>query len=569
MNLLNFERHIDKKIVDRGYDYYENHYVTLVEKTGKNVYEAEVAGSELYTVEVELSDQGAIVDSRCDCPYDWGEYCKHQTAVFFALRNIKNGTGLDKKDGESLHQSAAPRKRKAPDMKKILSGRTKDELVEFLLAIAGDYEEIKRQIVLRFNDENDDEEISQSIMLIRTFIKKNSDRRGFVAYGDTQAAVKGADLVLEKARYALAKNKTKHALELALCVIHEMMDFLESADDSGGVVGGEIAESLAFLRELVENKGLSLTENAIVFQKLIEEAVHSRYDGWTDWRLELLESCSELAYIPDLRNKLDNHLAAIVKSGKEDSWIDNYLAEKVNLIRHRMIEKFDGQQKAREFIEQNLHHSEFRKMAIENAMKEKDYDLVITLTLDGQEKDKNSPGLVNQWKQYRYKAFQLTGKLDDLREIALEFILDGSYEYYKELKKTYTSKEWLSVYPKIISLLENQKKSYRYDIYTRILIEEGEKQKLLAYVKARPSTVEDFYKQLMPEFKDEVYALFLQYIEQAAAGASDRRGYQGVCAIIRNLKKAGGQEQALEIKEKLLNKYPNRPAFRDELSKVR
>jgi len=50
-------------------------------------------------------------------------------------------------------------------------------------------------------------------------------------------------------------------------------------------------------------------------------------------------------------------------------------------------------------------------------------------------------------------------------------------------------------------------------VYTRILIEEGEKQKLLEYVKGNPPAVDDFYTYLLPEFKEEVYTLFVQYIE--------------------------------------------------------
>jgi len=38
-----------KKILSRGYDYYENNYVTSVEETEENVFEAEVEGTELYT----------------------------------------------------------------------------------------------------------------------------------------------------------------------------------------------------------------------------------------------------------------------------------------------------------------------------------------------------------------------------------------------------------------------------------------------------------------------------------------------------------------------------------------
>ncbi len=40
------------------------------------------------------------------------------------------------------------------------------------------------------------------------------------------------------------------------------------------------------------------------------------------------------------------------------------------------------------------------------------------------------------------------------------------------------------------------------------------------------------------------------------------------CDIIRNLKKAGGKEQELKIKEIFFAKYAERPALRDELSRV-
>ncbi|HWQ76762.1 MAG TPA: hypothetical protein VN441_15765 [Syntrophomonas sp.] len=79
--------------------------------------------------------------------------------------------------------------------------------------------------------------------------------------------------MLEKARSALTKKKTRHALELSLCVIHEMMDMLESADDSDGVIGGEIGESLAFIREIVEDESLSPADKESIFQKLIEESM--------------------------------------------------------------------------------------------------------------------------------------------------------------------------------------------------------------------------------------------------------------------------------------------------------
>lgn len=575
MDLNNFENYIDPKILARGYDYYENEYVTSVEESKENVFVAKVEGTELYTVKVELDHESNIIDTQCDCPYDLGEYCKHQIAVFYTLQEMKTNISDEKSpvsknlgmDLEAALQSPVQKKIKEIDIKKILSDQTKDELVELLMDIASEYEEIKRRIELDFTIGNDEDEINKSIALIHTYIDNNSNPWGFVSYGNTSEAVKGAGMVLEKARHALKQNKTTHAVKLALCIAREMIDLLEGADDSDGLIGGMIDESFAFIAEIIDDAELSPAQKENIFDQLMTESVQKRYDGWTDWTLDLLAKCSELADNRHLRNKLENHLVSMIEKEPGDSWNIKYLVEKINLIRYHMIEKYDGAKKTAEFIEQNLQYSDFRKMAIESAMKKKDYNQVITLALAGEEKDQGFPGLVAQWMGYRYQAYKLSGNVDEQRGIAMDFILKGDFEYYRELKNTYDTKEWPSVYPEIILRLKNQKQTQGH-VYTSILIEEGEKQKLCEYVKERPSAVEYFYKYLIPEFTEEVYGLFRQYIEQTAARANSRKGYQGVCAIIRNLRKAGGREQALEIKQRLFSQYANRPAFRDELSRV-
>ena len=140
-----------------------------------------------------------------------------------------------------------------------------------MLDIASEYEEIKRRIELNFDNGNDEAELSKAMALIRTYISNNSDRHGFVAYGDTGEAVRGADLVLEKAHSALEQNKPVHALQLSLCVIQEMMDLLQDADDSGGVIGEVIEESLAFIDEMSGDKELKPIHKETLFNKLIED----------------------------------------------------------------------------------------------------------------------------------------------------------------------------------------------------------------------------------------------------------------------------------------------------------
>jgi hypothetical protein len=563
MNLNNFESYIDRIIFLRGYDYYENGYVISVEERSEGVFEAEVEGTQNYTVDVEIDENLNIVDTQCDCPYDMGEYCKHQVAVFLSLKDMKNNTSG--KNDTDIKKTIT--KGNDLDIGQLLEERTKDELIEFLLSLAYENEEVSQRILLAFDNGNDEDEITKSVSLIHAFIRNNSDQHGFVSYRNTDNAVNGAELVLEKAESALEEGKIIHAVNLALCVIREMVELIQNADDSSGTIGGIISQGISFVDETIENTDLSTSEKNSIFENIIKEAQHRRYDGWSDWKLELLESCSKLTNTSELRDKLEKHMSQMVKNEGSDLWSGNYFAEKINLIRYNMILNQDGEKKAQEFVRKNLQYSSFRKMEIESAMKKNDYEQVINLSLEGEAKDKDFRGLLNDWMKYRYQAYKLSGKFDEQRGLAMNFILDGDFGYYKELKNTYEMKEWVDVYPKIIFLFENQKKSY-LNIFTSILIEEGEKHKLLEYVKEKPSSIERYYKHLIPEFKDDVYKIFIQYIELVASSARNRNDYQSVCAIIRNLKKAGGTEQALEIKQQLYTKYANRPAFRDELTRV-
>jgi uncharacterized Zn finger protein len=85
MNLKDFDRIVEAKIVNRGYEYFKNDGVRKVEKVSENEFSAVVTGTSLYTVYVKLNGN-EIVEYECDCPYDYGNTCKHAVAVFYKLR---------------------------------------------------------------------------------------------------------------------------------------------------------------------------------------------------------------------------------------------------------------------------------------------------------------------------------------------------------------------------------------------------------------------------------------------------------------------------------------------------
>ena len=107
MNLNNFEIEVERKIVERGLDYYRSGDVKKLEKVGENEFSAVVFGSEKYSLYVKINGD-AIVEHECDCPYDWGNVCKHEVAVFYAIRNGNFTDTSDKLNSllANLHESA-------------------------------------------------------------------------------------------------------------------------------------------------------------------------------------------------------------------------------------------------------------------------------------------------------------------------------------------------------------------------------------------------------------------------------------------------------------------------------
>ena len=75
MNITDFEEYFSPRILERGKEYYRNHHVITLDRIEEGYYEAEVEGSQIYTVFVELEENGEISDISCDCPYDWEEFC--------------------------------------------------------------------------------------------------------------------------------------------------------------------------------------------------------------------------------------------------------------------------------------------------------------------------------------------------------------------------------------------------------------------------------------------------------------------------------------------------------------
>lgn len=146
MYIADFESVIEAKIFARGKKYFTDGLVADIWMPTQNCYHAVVEGGTPYDVELHLGQSGEILQHYCDCPYDWGEYCKHEVAVLLAIRRHLEQNVPIKKHGQKRGLHA------------LLHKLTKDELINLLYELTVKYD-LREDIVDHlegFHDESDD-----------------------------------------------------------------------------------------------------------------------------------------------------------------------------------------------------------------------------------------------------------------------------------------------------------------------------------------------------------------------------------------------------------------------------
>jgi len=142
MNINHFEPEIEEKILARGANCFSKGSILDFWSEKPNQYNAVVDGSIRYDVEICLDEKGEIIYHYCDCPYDWGEYCKHEVAVLLTVReHLAKGTML-KQEGQKY------------GLRAMLSRQSKDDLVKLLCELADEHD-LREAIVYHLDCDDD------------------------------------------------------------------------------------------------------------------------------------------------------------------------------------------------------------------------------------------------------------------------------------------------------------------------------------------------------------------------------------------------------------------------------
>ncbi len=556
MNVNNFENHINKTILDRGYIYYMDGNILETTKQGDNEYIFLVEGSEDYQVVINIDEQGEIIYSECDCPYDFGPICKHQVAAYYELLEV-----FSNKDNklEGKREIA-----KQPEIKEILSDLSKEELIRIILDITEKDVTLKNSLIVRYSRGNVEQQLIKCKNLIDSIVRKYTKREGFIKYRETSAYVYEMEDLLEKARDTY---DTLLSLDIAFLLLNESIEAFQYADDSDGEIGSLVTETIEFIGEIAINSAdLDIKLREEIFNNLLEQSDNNVFEGWEDYKIDILRLCTEFADVEYLREKLKIKIEHNLNKNS-DSEYKRYINERMLQILFELIEDYGTEEEVLDFMMRNLKFTSFRQLLIDKYIEEKNYNKVIELAVEGEKQDKEYAGLILKWKKLRYEAYKKLLLKEEQEKLGKELLIEGNFEYYSELKELAADKE--EFYKNLKEELKKGKGWYREDIYLKLITSQNDIDEIMEFVRENPSRIEEYAGKLQDKFKDEVIEIYKRYIKHAASYSSNRKDYQRLCGIIKRYKKISGNISQEEMINELMALYRKRPAFLDELSKIK
>lgn len=567
MTIQELINQIPFEILQRGQNYFDNGNILQLNKGSNGTWYAEVEGNyDNYEVEIGINSDSESADYYCDCPYD-GAICKHVAAVALAI-NDKNTITIS---AEEEHPKES--------WEKLIKETELEDLRSFMLDFGVKNQEFRHQIKLAFSKPisvKDANNISYYQSQING-IFDNYDHHGFIDYRNSRSAMREVNQFLYKAETYYKKGNLNEVFCISAAIAMEAVNAIQNMDDSSGECGGAIYEAFQQI-EKVLHKTDSDELKEKVFIWLHAQVQNSDYrDYGVGDSLEPLffETSASLKQMDIAYQFIDSK---IVELDKADGWskkyyIQSYLGQKINLLQS------EGRtEEANNIIDSYMHLERFRKIRIEQALAEKNTNEAEKLILEGIKiaQQDDAPGIVHQWKDQLLELYSLNKNTAKYNKLARELFIENtsSIKYFKIFKQTSPIDGWEKQRNKLIAELKNKKRGYysgiSLDDLASLYIEEQMIDELFAIVSSSNSIhcIIKYTNQLKSKYPAELLEYYKAAIEIQAKNTG-RNVYEALVQYLKRMAELkGGISAARALKESLLNTYNNRPAMKEEFSKL-
>ncbi len=554
MNLNNFEKYINDRILTRGEDYFLSGRVEFLYRTDEE-YFYRVSGSTIYNTSVCVTPDNNIY-TTCDCPYDFGPICKHAVAVMYDMK--ANKEDYAKKN-----------------IKSIILSLTKPQLQEELLKHASEcysfgnklfykYNVIKNETLLnkisstfysffdpikdgRFylddmvnsienivNDELDEKFLGESILkiqeiktyLVNLYILVNGDRSIFSEY---------LTQINESYHYLLNKYSKDKNLEN----INEIVDIIKDnfeiqVDYQGGIIPNNILEELLSL-SYCDYAKQSL--DVIIEGVKIESELHDYNDDFFD----------------------DDDLS---EYQGDELYLSNLVLNQLDRFMYKYFLYFDNKKEADEIVDKHIADFDFFEIRIKEMLKSEQFDDARKLL----EKPFKVRWYDREIAKLKIQLYVMTNDTHSLKQIYKELLIKyKTLEYYKCFKRYHSLVETKSLVDELSE--SDYNKSHTSNNIIEIMIFEERYEDALYILDKHSYLISQNYMSIPEKFNKLKYDIYSKKIHILASKSYGRSSYRKICYEIKKLWRLSNLS-VNRIINYLKHEYSNRPAFLDELDKI-
>lgn len=581
MTLQDFEKQIDPVILKRGKEYFNNDSVEFLKEIKKGYWTANVSGTDDYTIEIEVGSKESIKLYSCDCPYDYGDICKHIVAVLYAISEEKSTDILPK----SANIEKVTKQRKL-SFDVLLNKIELREYQDFIKQYSQINKNFKDQFELYFSEKNESFDLEKKyVEIIKKTIKKHISR-GYIDYLASNKLGKELNQYLDVAKQYVSKNNYRDATVLYQIIIKEVIKVVEYCDDSSGYVFENVNEAISNLAEMI-NAPVSFDFKEKITDFLKQELKDKIYFDYGNFGYDLTEIYATFSIKTDRKEDFIQYLDSKIQFAKNvDFDRAFFIKTKISYLLN-----IGNNDEVKRIIQQNLDIPDIRNIEIDGNIENQDYELAKKLISEGIKiaETKRHSGTVFQFEKKLLAIAVLEKDIQLERYFSRKFALGQTLDsnYYKQWKSTYLEAEWIQTIEEVIStvtkkindtvknhVLHNYNSLNSNLLYRLgpIYIQENYWDRLLALVQKQENlvTILSYYPYLLKTYPNELLDTIIPLFEKEADKSDGRSQYKDLAnkmkSIIKDYPKE--KERIFEVARKLKKKYPRRPAMIEELDKL-
>lgn len=538
---MEWETYFQKRILDRGYDYYLDGCVEDLRITPNRI-NAVVYGTHPYHVEIKLNGN-RIIGMSCDCPYAQDEHnCKHMAAVLYDWE--RNAT------------------HPVIDNSKLVKEASEEDVRSFLIKMLDD----DPRLVETFKQYTQNEfSLITLIDDLEGVVDSYSDGYHYIDYEFSRdfcdnyedAVDKWLDLLKEKKQYSLAFQ--------FLLKAYDIFDKLDIDDNEGETYDvsfyiidawsniimcmekAERIDAFNLLKQFLNNIRYSYDRIDILqvfFNHLKGEDLLKLQIDFVKEQLDYIESHNDIL---DREYVLDGFAKMYLELLKKN----NASKKEINAIYKKYWEC-----------------GSIRMDCIYTCINNEEFDKALDCIDKCIDLDYEDQALMKRNIELKKDIYMEQGNIaaykEELKNLIL-FFNDTNIEDYIELKSCYLDKEWIEERDSIIEqltpgrfLCEILETEQLYEKLIDVLLRSDDKYLLHQYT--------DILSEKYPEQLLQVYQ---ETVEKQAESKGSRKHYYQIVEELRIMKSiSGGDKVVDEIIKRWKVQYKNRSAMLDELNQL-